>query len=248
MEWTAAIVILGAAAAGFLQGISGSGFAISALAAWVWQVEPALAAPLAVFGSLVVQLVSVTSLRAAFNLARALPFVIGSLAGIPIGVALLKNVDATVFRIIVGLTIAGFAIAMLASARFPKVAFGGRLADGGIGFVGGLSGGFAGLPEPAPALWGALRGWKKDAQRAALQTFAFTANAIALALFAGAGFVTGEAMLLALLLLPATVLPMLVGRRLYKKAREPIYRRLVLVVLALSGSGLVAITVVRALS
>ena len=86
----------------------------------------------------------------------------------PIGVALLKNIDPTVFRLVVGVVLAGFCTVMLFSSRLPKITFGGRLADGGIGFVGGIMGGIAGLSGAVPTLWTSFRGWKKDVQRARL--------------------------------------------------------------------------------
>ncbi|HSH90472.1 MAG TPA: sulfite exporter TauE/SafE family protein, partial [Ramlibacter sp.] len=45
-------VIAGALIAGFVQGLSGFGFSLTAMALWAWTLDPRLAAVLAVFGSL----------------------------------------------------------------------------------------------------------------------------------------------------------------------------------------------------
>ena len=46
------VVALGAAVAGFVQGLSGFAFGLVAMSFWAWTVEPQLAALLAVFGAL----------------------------------------------------------------------------------------------------------------------------------------------------------------------------------------------------
>src|SRR5437660_9309746 len=94
-------VILGAVAAGFIQGLSGFAFGLVVMAFWVWAVPPLLAAPLVVFGSLVGQLLAVGSLRRAFVLKRALPFIIGGSVGVPLGAALLPHIDQTLFKAVI---------------------------------------------------------------------------------------------------------------------------------------------------
>src|SRR5260370_17344174 len=83
------------------------------------------------------------------------------------------------------------------------VRFGGRLADGKIGFAGGILGGLAGLSGPLPILWASVRGWGKDERRGVFQTFSWTVLPAALCLQAGTGFITGQGVWLAPLLLPA---------------------------------------------
>ena len=46
------VVVLGAAVAGFVQGLSGFAFGMVAMSFWAWVLEPQLAAVLSVFGSL----------------------------------------------------------------------------------------------------------------------------------------------------------------------------------------------------
>jgi uncharacterized protein len=58
-----AIVALGAATGGFVQGLSGFAFSLVALGIWAWSVDPAAAGPLAVFGSLLGQVLSMGTVR-----------------------------------------------------------------------------------------------------------------------------------------------------------------------------------------
>ena len=239
-EWTAAYVVVGAAAAGFVQGLSGFAFAMVALALWAWTLDPVLAGPLVVFSALFGQVATIGSVRKSFNLARSLPFIAGGAAGVPIGVALLKNIDPTVFRLVVGVVLAGFCTVMLFSSRLPKITFGGRLADGGIGFVGGIMGGIAGLSGAVPTLWTSFRGWKKDVQRAVYQSFNLAMHAITLTLYALAGLIDAKVGLMFIIAAPAMLIPALVGAKLYKKVSEAAFRRIVLGLLAISGIVLVA--------
>src|SRR5579863_9852658 len=96
-------VLIGALAAGFVQGLSGFAFGLVAMTIWVWTIAPQLAGPLVVFGSLVGQLLSLGSFRRSFSLRRLWPFVLGGCVGTPIGVWMLHYVDPNVFKLAVGL-------------------------------------------------------------------------------------------------------------------------------------------------
>lgn len=92
------LVALGAIVAGFVQGLSGFAFGMVAMSFWAWGLEPRLAATLSVFGALVGQLVAVFTVRRGFNLRLLLPFVFGGLAGIPLGVMVLPQLDMDWFK------------------------------------------------------------------------------------------------------------------------------------------------------
>ena len=79
------LIALGAIVAGFVQGLSGFAFGMVAMSFWAWGLEPRLAASLTVFGSLTGQLIAVFSVRRGFSWALLWPFVLGGLAGIPLG-------------------------------------------------------------------------------------------------------------------------------------------------------------------
>src|SRR3954467_3538679 len=95
-------VILGACLGGFVQGLSGFAFGLVAMTFWAWGVPPLVAGPMVVFGSLVGQLLMLGTMWRGFELARVLPFVIGGVAGVPVGTLLLPHVDQTVLKAAVG--------------------------------------------------------------------------------------------------------------------------------------------------
>lgn len=229
------LVVVGAAVAGFVQGLSGFAFGLVAMAFWAWAVPPQLVGPMVVFGSLVGQLVGLGSVRRGFMLARALPFIAGGVVGIPLGVALLGHVDAIWFKFAVGMLLVIYCPAMLFVASLPRISVGGRTADGLVGAVGGVMGGLGGLIGPAPTLWCNLRGWPKDEQRAVFQSFSLTMHSLTLAAYAASGTLTAETGRMFLYLAPAMIVPALIGTRLYANFSEAAFRQLVLVLLAFSG-------------
>src|ERR1700733_14361647 len=92
------IVAAGAAAAGFVQGLSGFAFGLVAMGIWAWWLERVMGGPLVVFGSLIGHLPSSGSLLRTSSPWRALPFVAGGAAGVPLGVVLLRYIDPLAFK------------------------------------------------------------------------------------------------------------------------------------------------------
>lgn len=161
----------GAAIAGLVQGISGFAFAMAAMSIWVWGVDPALAAVMAVFGGWTGQLISAIRVRRGWHLELLWPFLLGSAIGIPIGTRLLPLLDPNRFKLVLGLMLVVCCSAMLATSRLPRIEKGGRLADAVVGLLGGVMAPLSGFSGLAPALWCTLRGYTKDEHRAVLQNF-----------------------------------------------------------------------------
>ena len=115
------VVALGAAMAGFVQGLSGFGFGLTAMALWAWTLEPMLAAALSVFGSLTGQVIAAVTVRRGFNLARLAPFLLGGLAGLPLGIYLLPRLDVLVFKAVLGTLLVTWCPLLLASNRLPRI-------------------------------------------------------------------------------------------------------------------------------
>jgi len=228
-------VLLGAAAGGLVQGLSGFAFGLIAMAFWAWAVPPQLAGPMVVFGWLVGQLLGLRTVRGHVQWRRVAPFIIGGFLGVPLGAALLPHIDQTVFKLLVGALLTAWSAAMLLIRELPRLVAGGRLADGAAGLVGGAMGGIAGLTGPAPILWCTLRGWDRDVQRAIFQTFNIAMHTLTMTIYVGFGLITGEALRLFALIAPTLFIPTLIGARLYRHLSVFAFRRLVLLLLLLSG-------------
>lgn len=234
------VVALGAALAGFVQGLSGFAFAMVAMAVWAWWVDPQLAAAMAVFGGFSGQLLAALTVRRGFDWKLLLPFLLGGLAGIPVGVGILPLLDVNVFKLALGGLLVVICPIMLLGNRLPRVTAGGRLADGAAGFIGGVLGGIAGVSGAIPTLWCTLRGMPKDAQRAVIQNFNLGMLGVTLATYIGTGVISVATLPMLAIVLPAMLIPTLLGARLYIGISEATFRRIVLGLLTVSGFAMLA--------
>jgi uncharacterized membrane protein YfcA len=114
----------------------------------------------------------------------------------------------------------------------------GRVADGGVGFIGGVFGGLSGLSGALPTLWCGLRGWDKDAQRAVYQPFNIAIHVATLLAHGRDGYLNGEFGRGFLVCLPALALGGWLDTKLYRRIDDARFRRIVLWLLTLSGATL----------
>lgn len=233
------LILLGAVAAGFVQGVSGFALGLVAMVFWSGALPPQQIAPLIALGSIAGQALALRTILPAFEVRRAGPMVAGGVLGVPFGLMLLPLIDAGLFRLSVGLLLCVWCPAMLLARQLPRVTRGGGLADGGAGFIGGMMGGIAGLNGPAPTLWCALRGWPPDTQRAVYQPFLIIVHLAALLGYGLTGLLTADVWRLAAWIIPFMLVPSLLGIRLYARLSAATFRRVILGLLALTGVGLV---------
>jgi uncharacterized protein len=233
-------VVLGALVGGFVNGLTGFGTAMTALPLWVHALAPAVASPLAVTCSIAGQLQTLPQIWHAIDFRRLLPFVAGGLLGVPFGVALLPHVDVPRFKMTIGLLLVASCAFLLLHRRRAAWAGGGRTADAGVGFTGGILGGLAGLSGLTPTLWAELRGWEKDSRRAVFQGYNLSILVFALASQGFAGILTYEFGRVALIALPATMVSAWLGRKLYGRMDTRRFSTAVLVLLLAGGVVLLA--------
>ena len=232
-------VALGAALAGFVQGLSGFGFGLTAMALWAWTLDPKLAASLAVFGALVGQLLAAFTVRRGWDWRALLPFLAGGLAGLPLGLWLLPRLDVPMFKAVLAL--------MLAVAS-PLMFFAGRLPGGGggpagaalAGAAGGVMGGLGGFTGVVPTLWCTVRGFDKDRQRSIIQNFNLAMQVVTFGSYLATGIIEPRMLPLLAIVAPAVVIPVLLGARVYLGISDVAFRKLVLGLLAASGVALLA--------
>lgn len=245
MDHLLVILAVGAAVAGFVQGLSGFAFGMVSMSIWAWTVDPRLAAVMAVFGGLTGQLLAALTVRRGFDWRRLLPFALGGLVGVPLGTALLPQVNAQVFKAGLGALLVIWCPLMLMAKQLPRIGFGGRVADAVVGAIGGVMGGLGGFTGAIPTLWCTLRGMDKDAQRAIIQNFNLGALALTMATYIAQGMVTREMLPLFGVVAPAMLVPTLIGTRVYIGISEARFRQIVLSLLTASGAALLASSVPR---
>jgi len=111
--------------------------------------------------------------------------------------------------------------------------------------IGGVMGGLGGLNGPAPTLWCSLRGWSRHEQRAVFQAFSLSMQSLTLALYTATGLITRETLFLFALVAPAMIVPTTLGVRLYARFSDAGFRRLILILLSISGFVLLVASVPR---
>jgi uncharacterized membrane protein YfcA len=220
---------------GFVTGLAGFGTGLTALAFWLHVVNPVVAAALVVTCSVVGQAQSLFTVRREISWRRTWPFLAGGILGVPLGAASLQWVAPQTLKVILGIVLVGYTGVMLGLRRFPATAWGGKVADGMVGFGGGALGGLAGLSGPLPTIWCGLRGWTADAQRAVYQPYNLIILAIVLCTYIAQGTMTPDIWRLALMCAPATILGAFLGIRTYGKVNDQQFRKLVLWLLLASG-------------
>ncbi len=236
---TYALLFFGALAGGFVSGLAGFGTALMALGIWLYVLPPSVAVPLVLICSVVAQTSTMPSIWRSIDFKLVWPFLIGGLAGVPLGTLLIAHADPNTFKLSIGVLMLVFPAALYFQRAPMAFRFGGRPADAGIGFAGGILGGLAGLSGPLPILWASVRGWNKAERRGIFQTFNWTVLSAALCLQAGAGLIRQEVIWFALIAFPGTIMGAWLGHRTYHALSDRNFRDVVLGLLFLSGVGLV---------
>jgi len=234
-----ALVVAGAAVAGFVNGLSGTGYALVSLGFWLHAMSPITAAPLVAFCSVCGHVQSLPRIWQGVVWSRVWPFLLGGLIGVPLGTAMLAHVQVKPLKIGVGLLLISYVSWMVLVRRPPVVRAGGRLADGAAGFGGGVLGGMASISGPIPVIWTQLRGWTMHEQRGVNQPFNMSILAFSVVTAAIAGFLDRTFFLWAAIVLPVTIIGAHVGLRLYRRIDDAQFRRIILVLLGLSGLTLI---------
>lgn len=235
---TLGVVWLGAFLGAVAAGGAGFAFALTASAVWLHALEPVHTTMLVVACGTLLHVTLVWPVRRSIEPARLLPFAIGGLIGIPIGVALLTHVDTCGLKGALGLFLVVYGTYALLAPRLPEIRGGGRAADAAVGFVGGILGGLGGYSGVLPTIWTQLRGWRKDVARGVFQPFILMAHVVTLVLVGMAAMDTGGA-LMTLAALPALYAGAWIGWRIYGRLDDRRFRQVLAALLVASGLTLV---------
>ena len=234
------------AAGGFLAalvvGSAGFAFAIVVTGVWLYVLPPAQIVLLAAICASVLHVVSVWQFRREIEFRLLWPFVIGGALGVPLGVLALQRLDATLFRHLFGAFMIAYSGYMLMRPRIPVLQLRpgvARVADGAVGWVSGILGGFALLHGTLPTIWCSLRGWDKRRSRYIYQPYILiTGVLVMLCVGTASKFDKSELILPLAVCAPAMALGLWAGTRVFDKISEELFRRLILCLILASGISL----------
>jgi uncharacterized protein len=241
---TLAFFLAAAFFGGLTSGLSGFAMGLVVSGVWLHIISLEQNALLIVLCGLVTQGSGIWRVRHAISWRIVLPFIIGGAVGVPAGTALLATVDQATLRITMGILLVIYNLYGLLRPALKPVQ-GGIPAEFGVGVANGLIGGLTGLGGIAVTIWCQLRGGPKDVQRAIFQPVMFATFAMTAVSLAVAGAYTRESMKLYALALPALIIGIWCGLKLYGKLDDAAFRRVILILLLASGVSLVVPVVLR---
>ncbi|MCK1637702.1 sulfite exporter TauE/SafE family protein [Bradyrhizobium sp. 157] len=219
-----------------VAGLSGFAFGLVVSAIWLYILTPLQTATLIIAFGLLVQGYSVWKLRGALDWRRLWPFVAGAALGVPVGVGVLTWANPAHVRAGVGAFLVLYSLYALLRPAVPAVEAGGAVADAAVGFLNGVLGGITGLAGILVTIWCGLRGWPKDVQRTVFQPVAVVIFAMSAVWIGAKGAITQDTIKLFLIGLPALFAGTWVGLTLYGWLDEASFRKVVLVLLLVSGA------------
>jgi len=219
----------------FVSGLAG--FAFSAVAGGILLhiMAPLEAVPLMMACSVGVQVSNLWALRKNIRWRESVALVIGGLLGVPIAVWLLRSTDTTMFREGFGSAIVLYAGYMLfrPSLQYLQPMHRGRNAL--VGFGGGLIGGLTAMPGALPTIWCDLHGVPKNQQRGLVQPFIAAMQVFALALMLARNDLSSKVFVDLALSIPALLAGSMLGILAFRNINESTFRRVILIVLLISG-------------
>lgn len=229
--WLAgAVVVL---TAHFVYGVAGFGTGLVAMAFLPFLMTTSDAVVLMTVLTILFAIVIFVPLRRDVTPRAIVGLIIGSIVGTPAGVWVLAVAPAGVVNRLIGAMLI-VVVTLEFTGKFPRKLSGEAWALG-AGILAGVLGGAVGLPGPPVIVYGATQAWSPRTFKANLQAFFVVNQTVILLGYALAGLITAEvARLTGVYLLPALV-GTLVGMSLFTRIDPFRFRRIVFLLLLVSG-------------
>ena len=232
------LFLLAAFLGGLTNGLTGFALGLVVSGIWLHIITPLQTATLIVGYSLITQGYGIWKLRHSLNWRNVAPFIIGGMIGVPLGAMLLAHANPAYLRIGVGVLLVIYSLYSLLRPKLKPVGSSISI-DVGIGALNGLLAGLTGLVGVVVTIWCQLRGLPKDIQRTTFQPVMFASGCVTAVSLSIAGAVTAETVKLYFLGLPMMLIGMWSGFRLYGKLNDEAFRKIILLLLLVSGVMLV---------
>ncbi len=236
------LVLAGAVAGGFINGLAGFGTSLFALGFFLSVLPPTQSVALVLILSVVTGLQGLWVVRNAMldNPRRLARFLLPALFGIPLGVQSLRFVDVQSLKIV----IAGFLLIyggfFMARRNLPKFDRPTTTVDVTVGFLGGFLGGLASLSGALPTMWCSMRSWPKAETRAVLQPYNLCVLGLSAAFLAVRGAYTPETLRYAIIAIPTALVSAQLGIIVFRRVPDSVFRRLLIILCFVSGLILMA--------
>ena len=216
---TTVLVLVVVFVATMIRSTFGFGEALIAVPLLALILPVGIVAPLAVLLSITVATVVVVQDWRRIHV-RSAGWLLGStLAGIPLGVALLASSHHRLVKAVLAMVIVVFAGYFLTGKRPPELRDDSRRWLMGCGFLAGVLGGAFGMNGPPLVMYGAMRRWSPQHFRATLQGYFMPASVVAMAGYWLSGLWVPAVTHYYLLSLPVVVPTIFLGRAVNHRLR-----------------------------
>lgn len=235
MDWLILVYVFGIIIlAGFLQTLTGSGFALVAAPLLTFATGPKEAVILVLLIGLIMKLFMVYKTWHEGDFSRILPIFIASVIGTLPGVYVLKFAGDSTLKILIGITMVFASIAMCYDKSITIRRHG--LAKSVTGLMSGFFGATTSLSGPPIVFYMMLQGEEKVSMRANLVRYFSLGNAITLlmAYFVGLPAVNHLTEYI-LASIPAVFLGWYFGEKLFANVDASLFRRISLAVISVSA-------------
>ena len=181
-----------------------------------------VAVPLAVLVSITIALIVVVQDWKHVHVRSAAWLVVSTIAGIPLGLWMLKSVPEMLIKVMLGLVIIGFSMHALLGRSYRSLAT--DTYSWAFGFLAGILGGAYGMNGPPLVVYGSLRGWSPKQFRATLQGYFLPASLLGMFGYGLTGLWTAQVNRLFLWSLPLVLAATFLGRWLHHRMDERRFR------------------------
>jgi uncharacterized membrane protein YfcA len=237
MDMTTLLVGMVVFLAVFTQSLSGFGVALVAMALLPAVIDLHIATPLVAIVGLVLEGVLVTYYRQSLDIRAVWKIALAAVAGTPLGVYFLAQVNESIALGILGVVIAGYALYALLGLKMPHIK--NPLWAYLAGLLGGMLGGAYNTSGPPVIVYADCRRWPPDVFKGNLQGYFIVVSSAVAVSHAFNGNFTSQVWNMALWTLPFLVVGILAGLSLDRWLNPVLFRRVVLVLLVLMGVRLV---------
>lgn len=220
--------------AGFVQGLTGLGFAVVFTPLFVLIVpQPHEVILLSLLLGAILSVGVLFESRREVHVGRTWPLLIGGLVGTPAGIVVLAVMDTTMLMIFIA--VIALAIAAVGLVRLPRPVPNEPVAVGVAGVLGGFLNGSTSMGGSPPALLLSMQRWPVLRSRAALVAFNLVSYVLALVAGAVAGVADIGVVMSGLWLLPLAVLGSVLGAWSARGVSRAVFGKALILVVGVSG-------------
>lgn len=221
----------------FTQSVSGFGVALVAMSILPGILGIRIATPLVALIAIVLEIFLFLRYRSAFKLQAIWRIILASVAGIPIGLYALKQVDPEIIVKFLGLILIAYAVYGLFQLKLPELKH--PLWAFLVGLISGIFGGAYNTIGPPVIIYGNCQKWLPKTFKSNLQGYFMVTSSVIVLGHSISGNMTVDVWKYFLQSVPAIILGVIAGVSLDNVINPDLFRKIVLGLLLVMGLSLV---------